>query len=114
MTRPLLLCATLLPAALVLSACQPAAIPRQRLDIQVGADGRCALAGQPVPCERTGRQATAQRPADQLSIVLFIAPEAPAAAVQAVHADLRKQHIIHVQYGDPSTQRPVSPGAGLD
>jgi hypothetical protein len=108
------LSAATLAIALGLSACQPAAIPRQRLDIHVLADGRCTLAGQPAPCEQAGRLATAQRPAAQLSIVLFLAPEAPAAAVQAVNADLREQHIIHVQYGDPSTQRPVSPGSGLD
>lgn len=100
-----------------LAGCSPAPKPvaRQRVDVEVGADGRCRSAGRELDCAHAAATLADGRSADTLGIVLKIAPQAPVASVEALQTGLQRAGVRHVQFGDPSTQRLASaPGGGLD
>ena len=100
-----------------LAGCSPAPKPvaRQRVDIEVGADGRCRHAAREFDCGKAAAVLADDQGADRLGIVLKIAPQAPVASVEALQTGLQRAGVRHVQFGDPSTQRLASaPGGALD
>jgi len=106
-----------LAALVTLAGCSPAPKPvaRQRVDVEVGADGRCRSAGRELDCAHAAATLADGRSADTLGIVLKIAPQAPVASVEALQTGLQRAGVRHVQFGDPSTQRLASaPGGGPD
>ena len=97
----------------MLCACSPPSV-RQRVDVQIRADGACLMEGQAVVCKDAGALAASKYSAGGVSAVLLIDQLAPHDSVLAVRTGLQKAHIAHVQYGDPAHLGNIRPGEGLD
>jgi biopolymer transport protein ExbD len=96
-----------------LSACSKPSV-RQRVDVQIGADGSCVMAGQPLACRDVGAQAAAKYSPNGVSVVLLNDRQAPHASALAVRDGLLTAHISHVQHGDTVQSAAKRSEAGLD
>jgi hypothetical protein len=85
---------------------------RQRIDIDIHADGACFIQHVAVGCRQAGPQVAAVYGADRVSAVLMVHPRAPHNSVLDVRAGLQSAHITHVQSGDPAPLTSLGTGAG--